>query len=935
MQSVELEDYNHDSLLESVHLDVEHLFYDSDEPMESWQQLSRAFPRLRKLTFEDLGRVGGRKEINAEFFQQFPNLSELEMPTRSRDKLSVRLENVNPEHLANLEKLKLSQCRDEDLALLSSLPKLTELTVRLYQSSVKVAISDQSSLKVLKVGLESQVSALSCDLENSQLTSVVLGQLDYYDDGPAALSVNQLCLPSSLQEFTLDAHCVDKLPGSILGANQNLNQLTLNLGSAELAEDLLGELKELNRLTLTLTEPTPPLPPALFAKLTRATKFELKCEQTQIPGLLLPHGMVVEDFNYRNASGALEQANELVLPKLTRAWVFGLNGDQLDWLAHSPKLNDCNFLLKGKVSQMPELPELTSLTLRGGELEQLPASVLSSSTIERLNLLSVTLPRLGDMSQMTALADVWIQPWRHEQASLPDQQDLVTIPALESLRLDIELNQFDPAWINLNAELKLDISSEKLAAEWQILKRSHLSDEESLGYLNILAPVYKPADLPTMPANFHLTMMAAKYNRFKAQHKAWLSQLAQHNQHQRPFGADSILFVSGRSGFKATELKAKAEEVGFSLSKKLDDKVTHILLGSAPKNTESFDLDRHAIIDDSVLQQCFKANAPKFLQQQGGESMEASVLEMLASPDEASHKVAVQMLEQGGVTEAMRLPLFLILKTTADNGFRKQIKHLLAGMGDEAFQLAVNDRILFHNCRGLDDYGNLKGQGVMVDKLKKQRRKWGDVLCMEFAQLFFRRYGEGLIYVMLQKTPAELRLSMLESLVEGDCLNWRRGMGMDQIQEFWNRESQINLHWHPMFYLNRDNLLGAVKVEIPKELANGRTIRRLDLGNCLLSTLPKGADQFTEITSLSLAHNMLDSLPSAMTKFTQLEELDLSFNHFREFPKVLLKMPWLKKLDFRRATRPGLDDDYGSHYHKLRVPQAFLEACPECEVLQD
>lgn len=45
---------------------------------------------------------------------------------------------------------------------------------------------------------------------------------------------------------------------------------------------------------------------------------------------------------------------------------------------------------------------------------------------------------------MTALADVWIQPWRHEQASLPEQQDLVTIPALKSLRLDIELKQFEP-----------------------------------------------------------------------------------------------------------------------------------------------------------------------------------------------------------------------------------------------------------------------------------------------------------------------------------------------------------------------------------------------------------------------------------------------------------------------------------------------------------
>ncbi len=106
--------------------------------------------------------------------------------------------------------------------------------------------------------------------------------------------------------------------------------------------------------------------------------------------------------------------------------------------------------------------------------------------------------------------------------------------------------------------------------------------------------------------------------------------------------------------------------------------------------------------------------------------MTDSVLAMLASPDEGSHKVAVEMLAQGGVTAEMHIPLFLILKTTADNAFRKEIKHLLAGgQGDEAFQLAVNDRILFHNVRGLDQYGSHRGQCVMVDKLKKQRKKWG------------------------------------------------------------------------------------------------------------------------------------------------------------------------------------------------------------------
>jgi len=935
MQRMELEDYNHETLLASVHPDVEHLVYDSDEPMESWAELARAFPNLRKLTFDDLGQVAGRKQINAEFFQSFPKLSVLETPIRSRDKLSVVLTGVSEDSLANIETLSLSQCRCEDLALLTGLPRLAELTVRLYQSDCRIEIDAGSSLKVLNIGLEPQVRTLSCQIKGSALTSVALGQLDYYDDGPEALSVSALTLPDSLDSFTLNAQCVGRLPGAILGQSRKLSKLFLSLGQAELPGDLLGDLTEVEELNLTLTGETAPLPTELFSRLTRATKTEIRCEDTPIPGLLFPEGIAMERFHYVNDSGALERANNLKLPELREAWMFGLQGDQLQWLSHSPKLQKTNLRVKGRVESFPRLPELTSLTLQGGEMDELPSEVRDNGRIESLNLLSVTLPRLGEMSRMRALSEVWIKPWRQEQQALPAQEDLLTVPALKSLRLDIELKQFDPAWVRLPADLDLDISDERLAKAWEIFKQSHLSDEQTLTFLQVLAPVDKAAELPAMPASFHLVMMAAKHNRFKAQHKAWLSQLAQENQLSRPFGAGSTLFVAGRSGFKASELKAKAEEVGFTLSKKLDDSVSHILLGTAPKEVHLIDTEHYAVIDDAVLQKCFETQAPKFLQQEGGEPMEGSVLEMLASPDEASHKVAVQMLEQGGVTEAMRLPLFFILKTTTDNAFRKQIKHLLVGMGDEAFQLAVNDRILFHNCRGLDKYGYLKGQGVMVDKLKKQRRKWGESLCMEFARLFFQRYSEGLIYVMLQKQPADQRLAILEALVEGECLNWRRGMGMDQILEFWNKESQINLHWHPMHYLNNDNLLGAVKIEIPKELASGRTIRRLDLGNCLLSGLPKGVEHFSEITSLSLAHNMLDSLPSAMTKFTQLEELDLSFNHFREFPKVLLKMPWLKKLDFRRATRPDLDGDYGNGYRRLQVPQAFLDLCPDCEVLQD
>ncbi|USD35899.1 hypothetical protein [Ferrimonas sp. SCSIO 43195] len=934
MHAMELDDFNIQGALAGIHADIESLTFDCEEPLGSWAELARAFPNLRRIHFQDLGNVNGRRLLDADFFQRFPNLVELTTSLRPRRYITADLTGVTEDHLAQMTTLSLARCRPDNLQVLCALPKLTKLTLRVDATKVNFHLSADSALTNLALGLGSRVRQLDCALSDSRLTSLTLGKLDYYDDQGEPVAIGTLSLPDTLDSLTLDMLCQGSLPSPLLVGNRSMASVTIKPGKVDLPPQLLGALTEVDQFSLTLNEETAPLPSSLFAGLKRADKMELRFENTPIPEALLPDGLEINDLFYSNANGALAQANCLRLPKLQQAWMFGLDGDQLGWLAHSPSLQELNVQLSGELSHFPRLPALTRLTLRGGEMVELPEGIRHCASLETLNLLSVSLPRFGDMAAMTKLSKVWIQPWRHEQDKLPRQSDLLSVPSLSGLRLDIELTRFDPAWVGLPKDLELDISDDKLAMAWEIFKQSHLSDAETLDYLTTLASVRKPVQLPTMPANFHLVMMAAKHNRFKAQHKAWLAELAQSNHQQRPFGPGATLFVAGRSGFKASEIRAKAEELGFSLSKKLDDSVTHVLLGSAPKEVHRIDLQRFAVIDDSVLQQCFEARAPKFLQQ-GDQAMEGSVLEMLRSPEEASHQVAVQMLEQGGVTEAMRLPLFFILKTTTDNGFRKQIKHLLAGMGDEAFQLAVNDRILFHNCRGRDEYGNLKGQGVMVDKLKRQRKKWGQVLCNEFAKLYFDRFGEGLMFVLMQKEASEQRLAILDSLVEGECLNWRRGAGFDQILEFWDNDSQINLHWHPGFYLNDSGLLGAAKTELPAELAQRHTLSELNLGNCLLSALPKGMEHFRHIRRLSLTKNCLETLPASLVLFTELESLDLSYNHFREFPKVLMKMTWLKTLDIRRASRPDLDSDYGAGYRSLAVPQAFIDACPNCDILQD
>ncbi len=78
---------------------------------------------------------------------------------------------------------------------------------------------------------------------------------------------------------------------------------------------------------------------------------------------------------------------------------------------------------------------------------------------------------------------------------------------------------------------------------------------------------------------------------------------------KRPLDSKSCIFICGRSSFKSTEIKAKSAELGFSISKKLDDKVTHILLGSNPKGTAAIDPEHHLLVDDTALQQFFSSGS--------------------------------------------------------------------------------------------------------------------------------------------------------------------------------------------------------------------------------------------------------------------------------------------------------------------------------------
>ncbi|MGF1725600.1 BRCT domain-containing protein [Photobacterium nomapromontoriensis] len=599
---------------------------------------------------------------------------------------------------------------------------------------------------------------------------------------------------------------------------------------------------------------------------------------------------------------------------------------------------------------------LRHLTLSHCEGDSLPSWLKTLPNMGELTLKKPNLVSLGDLSALAFLSKVNLELHHYDNPyDLPitNFDNLLIAPALQELEIELSPHVQDmtylaplaclvdlPEHITLALHVSCRIArSDELNKLLGILKHAELTDEQRRRYWLLLLATPKPKNLAaeTLDARFHLTFMEAKFNPVKVLAQDWLRKRAQSDVARRPLSSDSVLFICGKSGFKATELKEKAAELGFGISKKLDNSVTHIVLGSNPKQTAAIDVDQHLIIDDTALSQWFSAAAPKFLQQQDAASMQGNVLDMLRSPDEASHLVAATMLEQGGITTDMLLPLFLVLKTTDNKALRKQIQTLLTGHGDNAFQLAVQDKVFFDGkMRGLNHHGEPQGEGPVYKKLKGLTKRWGKTLCDEFSLLYFNRFGEGLLWLLAQKEESEARDIAIAQLIEGETLNWHRGCGFARILAARGEAELVDCHWAPEIYLAREELRN-VKTRLPKQLPQQSKITTLDLHNCVLKALPVNIDNYIDVTHLNLHFNVLSTLPSKLTALQNLQELDLSYNHFNEFPAELFKLKNLKRLDIRRASAPlyrhGYDQQHG--YTPIRAPQAFRDAFPDCEILED
>ena len=944
--------------LENQYPEITSIEYSCTHKHPTWAQLAYALPNLTHIEFGSKDHHDDDELepliLDDELFTHFNKLESIE-----GDKYPLQFTSAAIASMQQLHTIKYARTHSpETLTAIGKLPALRQLNLTYEGHAPGFLCVESTQLEKCRIRLE-DTHQVGIDLTRAiSLTTVDLssGMPGYDDDEPSApLTLSPLMLPSSIQDAELSFRHETHLHGPVLCAGTQAKKVHIECDNIHFAPEALGSADKIDWLYIR-TRQAPSLPDGLLANLKDIQSLWLSLFDTPARlDALLDGQSSIQSLKIHCDCFSIQDS--ITLPALTNASISGLSASKLDWLAQSKDLTSLEISACGELGDaeiLAQLPQLSTLKLGRFDAQTLPLSVRQHKNLTTLKLLQPTLNEIGNLAEMSQLKALTIElaDYRHPVMLLPNLNDLHTASTLSSFTLGVTEKHDD--WENavnlvtlseqvdcaINIQYR-DTRASQLTKQLSILQQSPLTDDEKCHCWQVLLGAPKPKDLPTdtsvLGDKFYLAFMEAKYTPFKAYAINWLRQKAISTVEQRPLSADSVLFVNGKIPFTATELKAKADELGFTISKKLTDSVTHVVLGANPKKTAAL-MANYLFIDDTALKQWFEQAAPQFLQTKGSEAMIDGVLAMLKSPDVASHQVAVQMLQQGGVTEDLFIPLFLILKTTSDKNLRKEIKKLLAGYGDEHFQVAVQDRIFFEdNLRGLNWEKIPTGEGPMYQKLKGLPKRWGRELTITFAKAYFERFDEGLLWVLSQKEECAQHQAIIDELIEGERLNWHKGCGFARVLQGADEKRLINCHRYPDIYMQSFHSLDSVKTRLPTQLPTRQKITELDMHNCFLAALPVNIEQYVDVTTLNLHFNHISKLPAKLSKLNKLEVLDLSYNHFEEFPAVLFKLKTLKQLDLRRASAPIYRGGYSQRhgYEPIRAPQAFRDAFPHCEILED
>lgn len=382
---------------------------------------------------------------------------------------------------------------------------------------------------------------------------------------------------------------------------------------------------------------------------------------------------------------------------------------------------------------------------------------------------------------------------------------------------------------------------------------------------------------------------------------------------QKP-GFDSIegakVFVDGKAKMTQNELSEKLTRVNATLVKRWSDSVTHVILGTKPKNINSFGPDILYVTEMDIAE---IGESEKFINvqlEQGNIGMLDKVISFLQNPDATNTRLGLNMLNSGGVDPAFFPALLAIAKAHIDSNTRKHAKKLLELHGPKEWEPLLADKLLFKSMNG-----RVKEQAIN-NKLQSLAADIGLDLTCELCLALYGRFQKGLRFMVLQSNISVMhRNRMYNLLCSGDKFELDRGLGFKNWKGVPVDQIEANTY--------------KIKFPLHSGVNAYRKVERLGLHNTKITTVSKDLQEFKDVVVVDLSCNNIAKLPAFFAKLDWIEELDLSLNVFTEFPKVLFKMKGLKKLNLSNNRIHG----FGFKLSEIVVPDDFREAKPNCLVI--
>lgn len=349
-----------------------------------------------------------------------------------------------------------------------------------------------------------------------------------------------------------------------------------------------------------------------------------------------------------------------------------------------------------------------------------------------------------------------------------------------------------------------------------------------------------------------------------------------------------IFWLGNFQYVRQADLKEKLAAAGFRTVVKIQGPQTIVIAGQAPgPRLQAADLGGNPIAVEGHLNQWLKQAQGTYLQaaEASGNPMLDHILQLLRSNEVANVRMALMLMDGGGVPEAA-LPELLAIRCFHPD---PEVRALAAERWHPRVSARMREAVarawllceLEYNISY--DYETLLERLLLIPNMPEQ------ALITRALQL----HGYGL--AQIQRLPAQAQTALYQQRIRNGELRLAN-LKLKEIPEgvFGLRDLMaLNL---------RKNLL----VELPGEIGSLRALHSLDLSSNHLQRLPDQFGELQQLVTLDLADNRLQAWPRACCALDALVALRLGQNPLQSLPPEFVQLKQLEYLSLRAVPQQRL-----------------------------